>query len=39
VAVPDVTTEALEYLDSFDVRLLREPHRVVVGTDDEIAMS
>jgi hypothetical protein len=38
VAVPDVTTEALEYLDSLNVRLLREStYRVVVRTDDDIA--
>jgi hypothetical protein len=38
VAVPDVTTEALEYLDSRNVRLLREStYRVVVRTDDDIA--
>lgn len=38
VAVPDVTPEALEYLDSLNVRLLREStYRVVVRSDDDIA--
>jgi hypothetical protein len=38
VAVPDVTAEALEYLDSLNVQLLREStYRVVVRTDDDIA--
>ena len=38
VAVPDLTTEALAYLDSLDVRLLREStFRVVARTDDDIA--
>lgn len=37
-ALPDVTAEALEYLDSLNVSLLREStYRVVVRTDDDIA--
>jgi hypothetical protein len=38
VAVPDVTTEALDYLDTLNVHLLREStNRVVARTDDDIA--
>lgn len=38
VGVPDVTADALEYLDSLNVRLLREStYRVVVRTDEDMA--
>lgn len=38
VAVPDLTAEALAYLDSLNVRLLREStSRVVVRTDEDVA--
>jgi hypothetical protein len=38
VAVPDVTPEALDYLHSLNVWLLREStNRVVVRSDDDVA--
>ena len=38
VAVPEVTTDALEYLEALQVRVLRDPPQsVVTRSDDDVA--